>query len=259
MDEFRQQIEDLKVCLVIPTYNHDPFIGHVLSDSLQYPIDILIINDGSTDQTRSIVEKIIKENTNNQKIEMVTFSKNKGKGAAIKAGAKRALKLGYKAIITMDSDGQHFPSDLKKFMDQALKTPKAIIVGSRGIEHENMPKKNTKANKISNFWFHFQTRINLPDTQSGFRYYPLSCFQRSIWFTDRYNFELEIMVRNIWRGFHVVPIPIQVYYPPKGVRVTHFRPTVDFLRITLLNTFLSIIAVIYYYPKKAILKLLNKY
>ncbi len=254
MDQLRQQIEELKVCLVLPTYNHDPFIGNVLQDSLQYPIDILIVNDGSTDQTPSIVDKIIRENSNHQKIEIITFPKNKGKGAAIKAGAKKAIKLGYNAMITMDSDGQHFPSDLNAFIQQAIQTPHAIIIGSRGIEHENMPKKNTTANKISNFWFHFQTHINLPDTQSGYRYYPLSCFERNIWFTDRYNFELEIMVRNIWRGYQVIPIPINVFYPPEGVRVTHFRPTVDFLRITLLNTFLSIMAVLFFYPKKAIFK-----
>lgn len=254
MDVLRQNIEKLKVCLVLPTYNHDTFIENVLLDCMKYPIDILIVNDGSTDQTVTIVDKLISHNTNTQKIELISFPKNRGKGAAIKAGAKRAIKLGYKAIITMDSDGQHFPYDLNSFLQQAIQTPQAIIIGSRGIEHENMPKKNTTANKISNFWFHFQTAIDLPDTQSGYRYYPLSCFQRNIWFTDRYNFELEIMVRNIWRGFQVIPIPIHVYYPPEGVRITHFRPTVDFLRITLLNTFLSIIAVIYYYPKKLIFK-----
>ncbi|HNX20866.1 MAG TPA: glycosyltransferase family 2 protein [Bacteroidales bacterium] len=255
MDQLQQQIEILKVCLVLPTYNHATFIENVLLDCIQYPIDILIINDGSTDQTQNIVDKIISNNTTPQTIELISFPKNRGKGAAIKAGAKRAIKLGYKAIITMDSDGQHFPSDLNSFIQQAIQTPHAIIIGSRGIEHENMPRKNTTANKISNFWFHFQTAIDLPDTQSGYRYYPLSCFQRNIWFTDRYNFELEIMVRNIWRGYQVIPIPIHVYYPPEGVRITHFRPTVDFLRITLLNTFLSIIAVIYFYPKYAILSI----
>ncbi len=257
MDPLKEQIKNLKVCLVLPTYNHDTFIGKVLLDCIQYPIDILIVNDGATDQTQSIVDQIINNNTNLQKIEQISFPKNKGKGAAIKAGAKWAINLGYQAIITMDSDGQHFPSDLYSFVNQAIQTPKAIIIGSRGIEHENMPKKNTTANKISNFWFHFQTGVDLPDTQSGYRYYPLSCFQRNIWFTDRYNFELEIMVRNIWRGYQVISIPIHVYYPPEGVRITHFRPTVDFLRITLLNTFLSIVAILFYYPKKAILKILK--
>lgn len=247
----------LNVCLVIPTYNHDTFIGSVLSDCVQLSMPIIVINDGSTDQTKNIVEKIISQNRDIQ-LYLINLTHNKGKGAAIKAGARKAFELGFTSIITMDSDGQHYASDIESFIQQAIQTPEAIIMGSRGLVHENMPKKNTTANKISNFWFHVQTLTQLPDTQSGFRYYPLSCFRKMIWFTDRYNFELEIMVRNIWRGYAIISIPIHVYYPPSDIRVSHFKPTIDFLRITVLNTFLSIAAFIYFYPKKGIQFIINK-
>jgi hypothetical protein len=78
----------------------------------------------------------------------------------------------------------------------------------------------------------------------------LQCFQKKIWFTNRYNFELEILVRNIWRGISISSVPIQVYYAPIGERITHFKPALDFFRISVLNTFLSIFAVVYFYPKK---------
>lgn len=248
----------LNVCLVIPTYNHDTFIGSVLSDCVQLSMPIIVINDGSTDQTKTIVEKMISQHSDIS-FYLINFAHNQGKGAAIKAGARKAMELGYDSIITMDSDGQHYASDIEGFIKQAILTPEAIIIGSRGLVHENMPKKNTTANRISNFWFHVQTLTQLPDTQSGFRYYPLSCFRKMIWFTDRYNFELEIMVRNIWRGYTIKSIPIQVYYPPSDIRVSHFKPTIDFLRITVLNTFLSITAFLYFYPKKVIQYIINKF
>jgi glycosyltransferase involved in cell wall biosynthesis len=246
MTELKNNIKTLNVCLVIPTYNHASFLEGVINDCLQYPIDIIIVNDGSTDSTLSIINKYEKE------LKYVTYEKNRGKGYALKQGAKKAKELGYKSIITIDSDGQHFAADIETLVNVAIRNPNDIIVGSRGLKHENMPKKNTFANKFANFWFCIQTFQKIPDTQSGFRYYPLQCFQKKIWFTNRYNFELEIMVRNVWSGVKIIPVPIQVYYAPIGERITHFKPTLDFFRISVLNTFLSIFAVFYFYPKKLI-------
>ena len=254
----KNQVKELEVCLLIPTYNHGQFLDQVIVDCINYPIDIIVINDGSTDQTDQIIQEFsVKFESLPQKFNFLNFEKNRGKGAALKKGAKYAKELGYKSIISMDSDSQHYPSDIKTIVEKAIENPNAIIIGSRGMEHKNMPKKNSFANKFSNFWFHFQTNCDLPDTQSGFRYYPIRCFENSIWFTDRYNFELEIMVRNVWRGTKIIPVPIHVYYPPANIRVSHFRPTVDFLRISLLNTFLSIIAMIYFYPKTFLKKIFN--
>jgi glycosyltransferase involved in cell wall biosynthesis len=246
MTEIETNIKMLGCCLVIPTYNHAPLLEEVIKDCLRYPIPIIIVNDGSTDHTLSVIHKYLNV------ITLVSYKKNRGKGYALKQGAKKAKELGYSAIITIDSDGQHFASDIETIVNAALENPNAIIVGSRGLEHQNMPKKNSFANKFANFWFAVQTFQKIPDTQSGFRYYPLSCFQKKIWFTNRYNFELEILVRNVWSGSKVVPVPIQVYYAPIGERITHFKPSLDFFRISVLNTFLSIFAVIYFYPKKLI-------
>ena len=249
MTEFENNIKTLEVCVVIPTYNHAPFLEGVIKDCLQYPIHIIMVNDGSTDDTLSIIDRY------KTKITLVSYEKNKGKGYALKQGAKKAKESGYKAIITIDSDGQHFASNIETLVNAALKNPDDIIVGSRGLKHKNMPKKNSFANKFANFWFGIQTFQKTPDTQSGFRYYPLKCFQGKIWFTNRYNFELEIMVRNVWNGIKIIPVPIQVYYAPTEERITHFKPSLDFFRISVLNTFLSVFAVIYFYPKKLILKI----
>ncbi|MCL2311282.1 MAG: glycosyltransferase family 2 protein, partial [Firmicutes bacterium] len=214
MEEFESNIKKLGVCLVIPTYNHASLLEGVINDGLRYPIPIIIVNDGSTDTTRIVVQKYL------SKVTFVDYKKNRGKGYALKQGAKKAIELGYKAIITIDSDGQHFASDIEVLINAALKAPNSIIVGSRGFEHENMPKKNKFANRFANFWFCFQTFQKIPDTQSGFRYYPLFCFKKIVWFTHRYNFELEILVRNLWCGVAITSVPIRVYYAPEGERVS---------------------------------------
>ena len=245
MNDLETNIKTLKVCLLIPTYNHAKLLKGVIQDCLKYPIDIIMVNDGSTDDTLSVLEDFKTDITS-----IVHYKKNRGKGFALKQGAKKAIELGYQAIITIDSDGQHFASDIEKLVNTAIHNPETIVVGSRGLEHDNMPKKNSFANKFANFWFGVQTFQKIPDTQSGFRYYPLLCFQKKIWFTNRYNFELEILVRNVWNGVKIISVPINVYYPPVGERITHFKPTLDFFRISVLNTFLTLFAIFYYYPKK---------
>ena len=261
MTEIETHIKNLNVCLLIPTYNHASLLEGVIKDCLQYPIDIIIVNDGSTDNTLPLINNIYDlqfticdvAHTAHHTLHLVSYEKNRGKGYALKQGAKKAMELGYNAIITMDSDGQHFASDIETLVNAALKNPNDIMVGSRGLEHENMPKQNSFANKFANFWFGVQTFQKIPDTQSGFRYYPLHCFGKKVWFTNRYNFELEILVRNVWNGVRVIPVPIKVYYAPMGERITHFKPALDFFRISVLNTFLSIAAVVYFYPKKLFL------
>ena len=249
--ELQHKVAELKVCLLIPTYNHAQFLCKVLEQSAAVPIPIMVINDGSTDNTKQVIEEFEKGKSDFP-FHYVHQYPNQGKGAALKRGASLARNLGYQSMITIDSDGQHNPNEIALFIEKATLDPKAIIVGSRGFDHENMPQKNSFANRFSNFWFRLQTTIPLPDTQSGFRYYPLFVFEKKRWLTDRYNFELEILVRNVWREVKVIDIPIHVYYPPKDIRVTHFRPFIDFARISLLNTLLTLLAFIYFYPKKGV-------
>jgi uncharacterized protein (DUF2062 family) len=117
-----------------------------------------------------------------------------------------------------------------------------------------MPGKNTFANKFSNFWFTLETGIRLSDTQSGFRLYPLHKLKGLRFFTTKYEFELEVIVQAAWRNIQVVNIPVKVYYPPRGERVSHFRPLHDFTRISLLNTVLVLVAFLWYWPRKLINK-----
>ncbi|MCA1917976.1 MAG: DUF2062 domain-containing protein, partial [Flavobacterium piscis] len=112
---------------------------------------------------------------------------------------------------------------------------------------ENVPKKSSFGNKFSNFWFKFETGIALEDTQSGFRLYPLQLIPKQF-YTNKFEFEIEVIVRSAWKGIVVKNIPIQILYDP-AERVSHFRPFKDFTRISILNTVLVLNALLYIKPR----------
>lgn len=223
-------------CVIVPTYNNASSLGSVLQNLLAVTSHVLVVNDGSTDATLQVLE-------NFPRVTTVSYPVNRGKGWAIRQGFVRARSLGYRYAVTMDSDGQHYPSDLDTFV-QALETrPGALIVGARNMENAGQPGASSFGNRFSNFWFHLETGKRCPDTQSGYRLYPLDRLEGIRWWTRKYEFEVEILVRAAWKGIPVVSVPVRVYYPPAEERVTHFRPFKDFARISVLNTVLVLIMV----------------
>jgi len=237
-------LESLSICVVIPTYNNRGTILDVIRDVQTYCNDIIVVCDGPTDGTEELVR------SEGERVTVVAYSPNKGKGAALMAGFAEARRHGFRYAITMDSDGQHYASDIPLFAEQIAMTPDALVIGSRGLKHDNMPQKSTFANRFSNFWFTVQTGIRLPDTQTGYRLYPVKRMGKMRLATSRYEAELELLVRSAWRNIPIIPVNIRVYYPPQSERVSHFRPGRDFLRISLLNTVLCFVALFYGYPRR---------
>lgn len=235
-------LKQLKICLVLPTYNNAGTLADVIDSLLIYTSDIILVNDGSNDATAKILKGY------EDRIISISYGKNRGKGYALKQGFRKALELGFDYALTIDTDGQHRAEDIQLFIEEAKRVPGALVVGSRLLKQKYMPGGNTFANRFSNFWFSVQTGLNFPDTQSGYRLYPLKRMGGMQVFTNRYETELELLVRCAWKCIHLRAIPIEVYYAPPGERVTHFRPFRDFVRISLLNTVLVFGAVCYGYP-----------
>jgi glycosyltransferase involved in cell wall biosynthesis len=238
-------MRQMKVCTVMPTYNNGGTLRDVVERVLTYCADVIVVNDGCTDNSAEILASL------DNRITVVNYGRNRGKGYALKQGFKKAKAMGFDYALTIDSDGQHFPEDIPLFVDALDQHPGALIVGSRNLKQDNMPGKNTFANKFSNFWFRIQTGIDLPDTQTGYRLYPLQRLPRI--FSARYEAELSLLVFSAWRGIDLVPIKVNVFYPED--RVTHFRPFWDFFRISVLNTILCLVALVYGWPSRLIHKL----
>jgi len=233
--------EELNCCVIIPTYNNATTLGKVIEDVLIYTSNIIVINDGSTDETKSVLNGF-------PNLNVLHLPVNSGKGFALRKAIKLAHQQGFRYGITIDSDGQHMASDLPVFLNKIKEEPDSIIIGARNMIQESVPKKSSFGNKFSNFWFLFETGIKMPDTQSGFRAYPIHLLYKNHYFTRKYEFEIEIIVRAAWKNIRVVPVPIQVYYAPDSERVSHFRPFIDFTRVSILNTVLVMISLLIIRP-----------
>ena len=238
----RNLMQQRKVCTIMPTYNNGGTLHDVVEKVLTYCADVIVVNDGCTDASAEILASF------GERITVIDYGRNRGKGYALKQGFKKAKAMGFAYALTIDSDGQHFPEDIPLFVEALEQHPGALIVGSRNLKQENMPGGNTFANKFSNFWFKIQTGINLPDTQTGYRLYPLHRLPNI--FSARYEAELSLLVFSAWRGTDLVPIKVNVFYPED--RVTHFRPFWDFFRISVLNTVLCLVAIVYGWPSRLI-------
>lgn len=228
------------ICIVIPTYNNAGTIMDVAGRAVAQGYPVVVVNDGSTDGTASLLAQ------SDHPLTVLTHPCNRGKGNALRTGLAYARAQGFRYAITLDGDGQHFPEDIPVLVDALTQHPGALVVGSRNLEAENMPGGNTFANRFSNFWFRVQTARSLPDTQTGYRAYPLDRLPSLRLMTSRYEAELTLLVFSAWKGIELVPVSIRVCYPED--RVSSFRPFRDFFRISVLNTLLCVLAIVYGYP-----------
>lgn len=242
--EVRNAISDRKICVLIPTYNNEKTLKRVIDGVLDYTQNIIVVNDGSTDSTSSILRDY-------RQISIINLPENKGKGNALKIGFRKALELGFDFAITIDSDGQHYPDDILVFVEALLaENEDVLLIGNRNMAQDGIPKKSSFGNNFSNFWFWFETGIKLQDTQSGYRLYPLNKIPKK-YFTPKFEFEIEIIVRTAWKNIPVKNVPVKILYDP-AERVSHFRPFKDFTRISILNTILVIITLAYIKPRNFI-------
>jgi glycosyltransferase involved in cell wall biosynthesis len=213
----------MKFCVVIPCFNHPATVAAV-ARAAQSHCPVIVVDDGSTVSLPELPN-----------CDLIRLKNNSGKGAALRAGFQRAVKLGFTHAITMDADGQHFAEDLPKFLTAAQAQPEALVVGVRDFFAAGCPTHRRRSNAVSTFWFRVETGVRLPDTQCGFCCYPLTLTQKIKVNSGRYAFELEFMVRASWTGVPIVAAPVKCTYAPDQIRQSHFRPVRDLAHITLMN------------------------
>ena len=250
-DQCREKFDTLKTCVIIPTYNNASTLARVIEEVVPFCNHIIVVNDGSTDNTIAVVQAF-------PAVQLINYEKNKGKGWALRQAFSYACKQRYQYAVTIDSDGQHFASDLPAFIEKLEILPDSLIIGARNMEQSSVPGGSSFGHKFSNFWFRTETGIRCPDTQSGYRLYPLEPISKMKFFTKKFEFEIEVLVRLAWKGIKIESVPVTVHYAPKETRISHFRPRIDFIRISILNTILVLIAFLYIKPGNFFRDLFNK-
>ncbi len=219
----------VKILVVIAHYNHQGTLAEVARACRAVWPHVLVVDDGSTVSPEPLLKNI--------DVHFIRQTPNQGKGAALRAGASWARKHAFTHIITIDADAQHNPAEIPLFVSAATQEPQDIIIGVRQFD-KSVPFASRFGRKFGNFWVHMQTGKAVHDIQSGFRCYPLNILEVLKTWSKRYAFEVEIVVRALWAGFAVQEVPVSVVYTDE--RISHFSAWKDNLRLTVLNTYLTL-------------------
>ena len=201
---------NMRICVIIPAYNEAKNVGSVVSGARQFIEDVVVVDDGSTDDTPARARQagaILLEHKANQ-----------GKGVALKTGFDFALEKGYDAVITLDADGQHDPAEIPQFLQAAEEAD--VVVGTRAANLTGMPLIRRFTNKMSSWILSGLAGQRLTDTQSGYRLIKTRVLKKAKTKTTGFEAESEILLEAIGRGFRVVEIPIRTIY---GGAKSHYK------------------------------------
>lgn len=223
------EIKAFRACGLVPVFNNERTIQEVVTDIRAQSLPCIVINDGSDDDTRNIIERLAQSDDS---IHLISFKKNQGKGAAVLAGLSRADELGYTHALQIDADGQHNIADVPKYLETAEQHPCKLIAGNP-IFDAHAPAVRLWGRKLSIWLSWIETlSFDISDILFGMRVYPVSnCMrliqQRSI--GSRMEFDTDIAIKLCWQGVQVVNVDSKVSYPEDGV--SHFRMFCDNLRL----------------------------
>lgn len=210
-----------KICVVIPAYNAAQTIRDVIKGSLQYVSDVIVADDGSTDDTANIAAEA--------GARVILIEKNFGKGNALKALFRKAIDEGYDAVISVDADGQHDPADIPRFIESHYNCPESVIVGSRMHDIHKIPRGRYNSMHVARFYVSLGANQFIEDTQCGFRLYPLSTVKNILLTTEQYVTETEFLLKAGDSGVKIRPLEIETIY---SNNVSHFKPVTDIVAIS---------------------------
>jgi glycosyltransferase involved in cell wall biosynthesis len=213
-----------RFAFVVPVYNHGQEVAAVIGKALQLEFPVIVVDDGSTDDTRERIAQI-------PQVVVLRHPDNRGKGEALMTGLSAAAAIADWAI-TVDADGQHDPGDARGLIRAVLDSGRRSLgVGVRqGMTAREVHWTSRFGRQFSNFWVWCSGGRWSADTQSGFRIYPLPEALNLNVRSGGYQFEIEILAKAAWRRIPLVEAPVGVDYRPRGGRRSHFRPFLDFMR-----------------------------
>ncbi|MFH0892335.1 MAG: glycosyltransferase family 2 protein [Candidatus Falkowbacteria bacterium] len=200
--------------VIMPAHNEERRISEALQQVSVYANNIIVVNDGSTDNTSEIVRNI------NPEIIILGHKINLGKGAAMKTGGEEAIKRGAKALIFIDADGQHSAEDMVKLADKLMDEKLDIVFGERKF-NSHMPLIRKLGNLLLTRLIRLFTDVNLSDTQCGLRTMTVDAYKKIIWKEKNYSVETEMIINTGKCKLKYGRIGIQTIYKDsrKGISV----------------------------------------
>lgn len=217
-----------RVCAVIPVYNNASTVRQVAEATLRHIPDLLVVDDGSTDAD-------LKEKLDDLPLLYHCHASNLGKGAALRTALRLLADSGFDYMLSLDADGQHDPADIPSFLELARSEEDIFAVGCRDFSGQAVPPGSRIGRAFSDLLLKWECGVRTSDSQSGFRLYPVRLLGGLPFRCSRFDFETEALALAVRAGAHYREIPVRVYYPPQGERVTHFRPLPELARLTRLH------------------------
>ena len=208
---------------LIPAYQAAATVGDVVRGVRSLLPTVVVVDDGSSDATAAAARAA--------GAEVVQHAVNRGKGAALVTGLSHLAAAGATHALTLDADGQHLPSEIPALLVASARAPRALVVGVRRKEGHTIRGINLIGNWVADRLMTWIAGTALPDTQSGFRIYPIAATLALGAQGSRFDFETEILLRAARAGIPLEGVPVVVHYPPVAERVSHYRPWVDTVRI----------------------------
>lgn len=213
-----------KICCIIPFFNEEDNLPSVISKTIGLVDKIILVNDGSTDSSLSVIPK-------NQKIILLEHDKNYGQGRALKTGFYKSIELGFSKTITLDGDGQHDPSFIPEF-DEKLESYDAVI-GARKRSNTSMPYHRRLSNYLTSFIISKKTGCKIEDSQSGFRGFRTETLNKILPVYDGFEAESEIIVRLCRNYFSIGYVTIPTIYGTGESKMRAFETIKGFIKVIL--------------------------
>ena len=226
----------VRTVALIPAHNEALTVRRVVDETVPYVDAVIVIDDGSTDDTALLLEgagaRVIRHQT------------NRGKGTRLVEGLTLAFSEGATHVITLDADQQHDPADIPAFLDAGRDVPGALVLGDRSASMISMPKHRARGIKFGNFFIGWACRRRLKDAQCGMRLYPIDIAQKTrvpVSQTLGFRYETAILMHAAEADIPFQFVPIDARYEGYVLRPSHFDPIWDFLRLFgLVSRFLII-------------------
>ncbi|MEO6026111.1 MAG: glycosyltransferase family 2 protein [Candidatus Binatia bacterium] len=209
--------------MLVPAYDCGQTLGAVLADASAFDMPIMVVDDGSRDDTATIARA--------NGADVLAHGTNLGKGAALVTGMRALHARGFTHALTMDGDGQHLAREIPKLLATATADPTAIVIGVRHRGDQEVAGINLFGNRFANLCVQSAAGVPLPDTQSGFRVYPLATMLRLPQQGEHFEYESTSIIYAARARVPIRSISVDVYYPPVTERRSHYRKVVDTLRI----------------------------
>lgn len=223
----------MRVCIIIPAYNASATLRSLLESLLPFAESILVVDDGSEDETSSIAEGFAA-----QGVTLLRHGRNRGKGAALRTGFSWALQEKCDVAVTMDSDLQHDPADLPGLLSVFAREHLDVLIGSRLHDQKDMPPLRRLGNWFSSWGTGRFCHQQVFDAQCGLRLYRLAACRKMLseLKLDRFVSESEALVRASMNLLRIGFAPIKVIYPQSSQHQSFYRPWSDTARIVVMFT-----------------------